>query len=191
MVALVRPGQDRFASSELRVFSGGSRGVDSSYEAYYRTESDGLSAGNSFQHVVPLSDCNGDGWSDLLIADPKWWGFDQGIAMILAGGPYIPHDDPTVDVQELPAEGKSNAISIWPNPVCDRLNIAWHGRLQHSPARMTIHDLTGRLVASGATDGAVGAMQWNAAEIASGCYRLTVYDADGGMIASTQFIKQP
>ncbi|KXK57034.1 MAG: hypothetical protein UZ07_CHB004000998, partial [Chlorobi bacterium OLB7] len=39
-------------------------------------------------------DCNGDGWSDLLVNDPDWWGFDQGIAVILAGGPYIPHDDP-------------------------------------------------------------------------------------------------
>ena len=170
------------------LFSATKDGIDPYFEAYF---AGGLEETMAWFHRVPLRDCNGDGWDDFLSTDPKWGGFDQGIAIILAGGPYIPHDDPTVDVQELPAEGKSNAISIWPNPVCDRLNIAWHGRLQHSPARMTIHDLTGRLVASGATDGAVGAMQWNAAEIASGCYRLTVYDADGGMIASTQFIKQP
>ena len=170
----------------LLAFSGSKNGPDLHNEAWY---SEGVVA-NIFYKMHPLSDCNGDGWSDVLVNDPKWWGFNQGIAVILAGGPYIPHDDPTVDVQELPAEGKSNAISIWPNPVCDRLNIAWHGRLQHSPARMTIHDLTGRLVASGATDGAVGAMQWNAGGVASGSYVLTVYDAEGRVIASTRFIKQ-
>ncbi|MBL7987430.1 MAG: T9SS type A sorting domain-containing protein [Chlorobi bacterium] len=170
----------------LLAFSGSKNGPDLHNEAWY---SEAVVA-NIFYKMHPLSDCNGDGWSDVLVNDPKWWGFDQGIAVILAGGPYIPHDDPTVDVQELPAEGKSNAISIWPNPVCDRLNIAWHGRLQHSPARMTIHDLTGRLVASGATDPSVGAALWNAGGVASGGYILTVYDAEGRVIASTRFIKQ-
>ncbi|KXK57044.1 MAG: T9SS type A sorting domain-containing protein [Chlorobi bacterium] len=190
MIALVRPGQDRFASSELRLFSGGPAGVNTTYDAFYSTHSDGMIAGNSFQHVVPLADCNGDGWSDLLVADPNWWGFDQGIAIILAGGPYIPNDDPSVDVQQLPAEGKSNAISLWPNPVRDQLNIAWHGGLNLPPARIAIHDLTGRLVASGTTDPSVGAAVWHADAVADGTYFLTLYDRNGAAIASKLFNKQ-
>ncbi|KXK57037.1 MAG: T9SS type A sorting domain-containing protein [Candidatus Kapabacteria bacterium] len=190
MIALVRPGQDRFASSELRLFSGGPAGVNTTYDAFYSTHSDGMIAGNSFQHVVPLADCNGDGWSDLLVADPKWWGFDQGIAIILAGGPYIPNDNPSVDVEQLPAEGKSNAISLWPNPVRDQLNIAWHGGLSLPPARIAIHDLTGRLVASGTTDPSVGAAVWHADAVADGTYFLTLYDRNGAVVASRLFSKQ-
>jgi len=171
----------------LLAFSGSVNGPDITNEAWY---SESI-VPNIFYKMNPLPDCNGDGWSDVLVNDPKWWGFDQGIAVILAGGPYIPHDDPTVGVEELSAEGKSNAISIWPNPVQDVLNIAWHGRLQHPPARLTIHDISGRLIASGDTDPRVGTAIWNAQDAPNGTYLLTVYDHDGTAIASTRFLKQP
>ncbi|KXK57035.1 MAG: hypothetical protein UZ07_CHB004000999 [Chlorobi bacterium OLB7] len=170
----------------LLLFSGSRNGPDLTNEAWY---SEAIQP-NIFYAMRPLADCNGDGWSDLLVNDPDWWGFDQGIAVILAGGPYIPHDDPTVDVQQLPAEGKSNAISLWPNPVRDQLNIAWHGGLSLPPARIAIHDLTGRLVASGATDPSVGAAIWHADAVADGTYFLTLYDRNGVVVASRLFSKQ-
>ncbi|KXK57043.1 MAG: T9SS type A sorting domain-containing protein [Chlorobi bacterium] len=170
----------------LLLFSGSRNGPDLTNEAWY---SEAIQP-NIFYAMRPLADCNGDGWSDLLVNDPDWWGFDQGIAVILAGGPYIPHDDPTVDVEQLPAEGKSNAISLWPNPVRDQLNIAWHGGLSLPPARIAIHDLTGRLVASGTTDPSVGAAVWHADAVADGTYFLTLYDRNGVVVASRLFSKQ-
>ncbi|KXK56401.1 MAG: T9SS type A sorting domain-containing protein [Chlorobi bacterium] len=168
-------------------FSATDNGIDPFFDAYF---AGGLEEEMAYKIRVPLRDCNGDGWGDLLVTDWKWWGFDQGIAMILAGGPYIPNDDPSVDVEQLPVEGKSNAISLWPNPVRDQLNIAWHGGLSLPPARIAIHDLTGRLVASGTTDPSVGAAVWHADAVADGTYFLTLYDRNGVVVATKLFNKQ-
>ena len=54
----------------LLAFSGSRNGPDLTNEAWY---SEGVVA-NIFYQLHPLTDCNGDGWSDVLVNDPKWWG---------------------------------------------------------------------------------------------------------------------
>jgi hypothetical protein len=55
-----------------------------------------------------------------------------GSAAIYAGGPDIPRD-PSLDVQTLAVETRSNAISMWPNPAATELHIAWRGDLKRTP----------------------------------------------------------
>ncbi|MBK8910943.1 MAG: VCBS repeat-containing protein [Chlorobi bacterium] len=164
--------------------------VDPNYDAYYGSAADGMAPFSVFGKGGPAGDVNGDGWSDYLAASPSWSGNDAGIAMILAGGPYIPRDDNTTSVRDIPAEGRSQALSVWPNPVGDELNIAWRGDLPRMPQRFTIHDPLGRLVASGTVQPSIGAARWECGHVAAGQYLLTAYDRHGEVIATTTIIKQ-
>ena len=175
---------------QMIVLSGGSHGPNNTYEAYYNPASDGMIPFSVFGNGGPAGDVNGDGWSDYLAANPSWFGNDAGIAMILAGGPYIPRDDNTTSVRDIPAEGRSQALSVWPNPVGDELNIAWRGDLPRMPQRFTIHDPLGRLVASGTVQPSIGAARWECGHVAAGQYLLTAYDRHGEVIATTTIIKQ-
>ncbi|KXK58039.1 MAG: VCBS repeat-containing protein [Chlorobi bacterium] len=164
--------------------------IDPTYDAYYSASLDGMVEGSVFGKGGPAGDVNGDGWSDYLTANPSWFGNDAGIAMILAGGPYIPRDDNTTSVRDIPADGRSQALSVWPNPVGDELNIAWRGDLPRMPQRFTIHDPLGRLVASGTIQPSIGAARWECGHVAAGQYLLTAYDRHGEVIATTTIIKQ-
>ncbi|MCC7439265.1 MAG: hypothetical protein IT211_12295, partial [Armatimonadetes bacterium] len=164
--------------------------IDGKYDAYYGASLDGLSSGGVFGRGGPAGDVNGDGWSDYLTANPGWFGNDAGIAMILAGGPYIPRDDNTTSVQDIPAEGKENALAVWPNPVREVLNIAWRGDLQRMPQRFEIHTFSGERVAGGTVESSIGAAVWHCDEVATGSYVLTAYDAKNQAIATATIIKQ-
>lgn len=165
--------------------------INPTYEAFYGGAYDGLGPYNVFSNNDgPAGDVNGDGWCDYLTAQPKWPASDAGIAMILAGGPYIPRDDATTSVHDLPAEGKRDALAVWPNPVSEVLNIAWRGDLQRMPRRFVIHRINGERVAGGVVEPSVGAAIWHYETVASGSYLLTAYDAKNQVIATTTFIKQ-
>jgi hypothetical protein len=170
---------------KLMAFSGGPYGPDAAYEGTYR---DGL--GNVFGITRAAGDVNGDGWGDYLTANPRWWGLDQGIALILAGGPYIPRDDTTLAVRDIPTDEHSDALSIWPNPAREALNIAWRGDLRQPPHRFEIHDMRGLRVASGSVAPSAGAALWNCRDVPSGAYILSVFDTDEKLITTTPVLVQ-
>jgi hypothetical protein len=195
MAALFGPSQFNSASEEVLGLGGSSTGPDTSYEAYYDGTLDGLIEGSVFSRGGPIPDVNGDGWDDYIAADPEWYNYtgtgnSPGIAMILAGGPYIPRDSATLGVRDIAIAGRERAVSVWPNPVHDELNIAWRGDLKQMPARFEVHDITGRLVASGNVTPQLGAALWRCGDVSVGTYLLTAFDRTGSVITTTQVVKQ-
>jgi hypothetical protein len=175
-------------SSMLMGFASGPQGPDQSYEAFYAADLDGVIEGNVLAMVRPISDCNGDGWDDLLTSNFSWPGQNWGIALVLAGGPEIPRD-PSSGVRQISLEEKSDAISVWPNPARDELNIAWRGDLKKMPRRFTVHDMSGREIARGEVESWRGEALWHCAGVASGAYVLTVHDEHGSLITSVRLVK--
>ena len=171
------------------LFSGGPHGPDLAYDAIYYPALDSLQGRADIRG--PAGDINGDGWEDAIAANYQYpSSFDNGgIAIILAGGPYIPSDDPTVGVRHIPLENKSTALSLWPNPVREELNIAWRGDLKRMPRRFEIHDMLGRLVSLGSVPDGDGAALWRCNGQPSGSYVLSIFDAAGVVLATTRFIK--
>jgi hypothetical protein len=157
----------------------------------YNPSQDGLIESPFSGVSTAIPDVTGDGWDDLLAANPEYGAFTPaGIAIILAGGPYIPRDSTWLGVRDIAAEGKHDALSLWPNPVRDELNIAWRGDLKRMPSRFVVHDLLGRLIASGTVDAGRGAALWRCADVAVGCYLLSIFDATNTLLSSTEVIKQ-
>ncbi|MBL7989571.1 MAG: hypothetical protein JNJ94_16025 [Chlorobi bacterium] len=167
----------------MMLLSGGNHGPNRTYDAYYFSPTDGIIG----RAMGPLGDVTGDAWPDMITGDERWGAFvDQGIAMVLAGGPYIPTDDPTTDVQEVPIAQRSGGLFLWPNPVRERLNIAWRGDLRPMPERFELYDTQGRYCAGGNVDPAIGSAMWERGETASGTYFLRVMDAAAKVIAVAQ-----
>ncbi len=189
MLPLIGPSKYNANEPMLLFFGGGKKGPNRTWDAEYAPSRDGVTAGPAMQYIAPLSDCNGDGWDDLLVSDDDWYLFEHGIALVIAGGPEIPNDDPTVSVEEVATEEHIAALHIWPNPVRDGLHIAWRGDLKRMPQRFAVHDELGRLVAEGSVEPGVGAAIWRCRNVPLGSYLLTVFDKDDRMIASTRFIK--
>ena len=189
MLAVIYPGFGQFDDSEMLLLSGGKKGPNGTYDARYRPADDGVTPGKVFDHIAPLPDCNGDGWDDFLTGNDRWYGFDHGIAMVIAGGPEIPNDDTTLSVRAVETEEHEAALHIWPNPVKEDLHIAWRGDLRRMPHRFAVHDELGRLVAEGSVEPGVGAAIWRCGDFPSGMYLLMVFDKEERMIASTRFIK--
>ena len=135
----------------------------------------------------PVGDVSGDGWEDLLSTYPDW-GADQGIAIILEGGPYIPHDDPTVSVREVPVDDYSDALHLWPNPVNDQLSLAWRGDLTAMPEQARIYDTRGQLVAEYQLNsaGRPGSAVLDCSGLPSGSYLLQLSDEHRQPITTTQ-----
>jgi hypothetical protein len=172
-------------------FSGGEHGPDASYDVVYNPLEDGLVENVFGTPSGAIPDVTGDGWDDLLAANPEYGAFTPaGIAIILAGGPYIPRDSTWLGVRDIAAEGKHDALSLWPNPVHNELNIAWRGDLKRMPQRFEVHDLLGRLIASGTVDAGRGAALWRCADVPAGTYLLTTFDRSGSIIASAMICKQ-
>ena len=109
--------------------------------------------------------------------------------MVLAGGPHIPGEDSTVGVRALALESKGAALSLWPNPVREELNIAWRGDLERMPRRFEIHDMNGRLLAQGAVPDGDGSALWRCSDQPAGAYLLSIFD-DTSLLATTGFIKR-
>jgi hypothetical protein len=183
---------DQQGSRILAMFSGGESGPDAAYDAFYAPDADGID-GMIFQYDTPLMDVNGDGWSDYLAGFPNWHAagvYKPGIAMILAGGPNIPHDTTWAEVREVASESKINALSIWPIPAHDELHIAWRGDLSRMPARFEVRDVLGRLIAEGSAESWRGAVVWNCAAEPPGVYLLAVLDRNGSPIATADILKK-
>jgi hypothetical protein len=170
-------------------FSGGPEGPDHAYDAMFYPGNDGLQG--SIGRQSPAGDINGDGWDDAISGNRAYPDdrTSAGIAVILAGGPYIPSDDPTVGVRQITLENKKSALSIWPNPVREELNIAWRGDLARMPRRFEIHDMLGQLVASGAVPDGDGAAVWRAAGVPAGAYLLSIFDNSDTLLGTTRFLK--
>jgi len=171
---------------ELRVFSGGPHGPDSSYDAWHRDDIETI-----YSYGIPIDDCDGDGWPEVIFGQAFWYGSAAyGKAVILAGGLEIPRDFPTSGVRDLPLEDKQRAVSLWPNPVHDELNIAWRGDLRHMPARFEVYDLLGGLVATGSVEPWHGAALWHCDGVPAGTYILSIRDAGGMLLTTASIIKQ-
>ncbi|MEP7219797.1 MAG: hypothetical protein ABI876_12825, partial [Bacteroidota bacterium] len=136
-------GMSESGNVTMLAFNGGPNGPNTTYDASF---DDGLD--DIFNFVTSIGDCNGDGWDDVLCANPSYFTGSSGLAVILAGGPYIPHDS-AAGVEDISLERKDRALSLWPNPVHDELNIGWRGDLKRMPHRFIISDMLGRKVATG------------------------------------------
>jgi hypothetical protein len=186
-------GPDPRGGARMLAFSGGPDGLNATYDAYYSAASDGLVEASVFGIGIggPIGDATGDGWDDYITGNPNWYGpLKQGIAILLAGGPYIPNDDPTVSVQHVATSERSDALHLWPNPVRDILHIAWRGDLKRMPARMAVHDISGRVITEGAVQPGRGEALWRCASVAVGTYVLTIYDSRGDVIATERVVKE-
>lgn len=170
--------------------SGGSRGPDQDYDAWYAPGLDGLGNENVFNHGASLGDVTGDGYSDMIYSSPLYGLGEPGIAFVLAGGAYIPLDDPTVDVREVPVAGEAGGLYVWPNPVETELHLAWRGNLKAKPARFAVYDAAGREIVSGDVDPHRGEALWRCASVAAGTYILIAYDNTGTRITTTGIIKR-
>ncbi|MDB5033294.1 MAG: repeat protein [Chlorobi bacterium] len=177
-------GMSESGNVAMLAFNGGPNGPNTTYDASF---DDGLD--DIFVHVVPIGDCNGDGWEDILCSNPYYFTGSSGIAVILAGGPYIPRDS-IAGVEDISTGEKQRAISLWPNPVTTELNIAWRGDLKRPPCRFIISDMLGREIASGDVDPSIGAALWRCDDAPAGALTLTIYDRDGRFIAAHRFIRQ-
>lgn len=163
---------------------GGVSGPNFTYDAY-------LSGRDGPQHGgIYAGDINGDGWSDRLVADAGYGGPVVGGAVIVAGGPYIPSDDPTVSVREAPVAGVAAGMHLWPNPVLDRLHIAWRRDLPQMPRCLQIFDLQGRLVSETPLATWSGIIELSLAEHPSGTYTALVLDPERRPLGDVTFIIQ-
>ena len=135
-----------------------------------------------------VGDVDGNGWLDALIHSSNYGGPGVGIALIIAGGPYIPSDDPTVDVRRITTGEHVAAIHIWPNPVWEELHIAWRGDLTRRPARMLIHDAAGRAIADIPLHFWKGEARWLRAAAPAGAYIITIIDTNGETLATSTII---
>jgi hypothetical protein len=167
-------------------FSGGEKGPDRIYEAYYSAREDGYD-GTPFVFKSAMGDCTGDGWPEFITSNGTY-GFNAGVALILAGGPEIPRDA-SLGVEAVAGEGHSDAVTVWPNPLREDLHIAWRGDLRRMPERFVVHDMAGREIAHGEVEWWRGEAVWHCAGAGSGAYLLTVYDEHGTLISSARLLK--
>lgn len=174
-------GADAAGPTSLFGFNGGPEGPDHKFDAVYQ--------GEIFNQTQPLGDVNGDGWNDF-IAGYAARGAYEGYAIVLAGGPYIPHDSLTTSVKEISVDGVRDAISVWPNPVYTDLRIAWRGDLSRMPAQFQVHDILGRLVAHGMVESWRGEAVWHCQEAAAGTYLVSICDERGSLITTATVVKQ-
>ena len=170
--------------------SGSPNGPNHDYEAWYVPAEDGVPKVFIFSLGGEIGDINNDGWSDVGYSTPQGPALPSGVAVVLAGGPYIPFDDPSTVVEEVPIAGESGGLFLWPNPVRDVLQIAWRGNLKEKPTRFAVFDMVGREVVSGTVDPYVGAARWDCVSVASGAYILVAYAADDRVIATAEVLKQ-
>ena len=169
--------------------SGGSWGPDNDYDATYPTAH--FPDYPFAFHSKGVRDVTGDGWDDFLGARDNFGAIvSEGIAILLAGGPYIPFDDPTVSVREEPVAGDDGGLYLWPNPVIDELNIAWRGDLAQMPARFEVFNSRGESIVSGSVDPWQGKALWECADVANGSYVLVGYDQEGRQIGSAPVLIQ-
>jgi hypothetical protein len=183
---------DQAFGPKMIVYSGGPNGPDHGADAVFFPHDHGFLSDVDRRGSGPAGDINGDGWSDFIFGNPRYYdpGVDKGIVGILAGGPYIPVDDPSMGVRHVVTGEHPRALSIWPNPVRDRLNIAWRGDLTHRPARFEIVDARGAILADGTVDPSVGLATWNSAAVPPGLYVVRVYGERGVPLATTTFVKE-
>lgn len=165
---------------DIWFFAGGPNGPDRFYDAAW--------PGIIFNTAYPLGDVTGDGWDDMAVIEPLAIPITK--CSVYAGGPYIPDDVTAVGLREVGAEGKSDAVSAWPNPVRDVLHIAWRGDLPRTPSRIVVHDLLGRTVEAGAVDRRTGQIVWHCDGVPPGVYVVGLYGLDGRHIASMRVVKE-
>ena len=189
-VIMLRLQSEANDQTRMSLFSGSRNGPDGAMEGYYSSGLDGLANRSVEGYGGRVPDCTGDGWDDLITSSPRWPGDFSGIAVILAGGPYIPLDQPTVGVRTEPMANHQHGLYLWPNPATTELNIAWRGDLATMPARLAIHNMAGQLIAENELRPELGSAQWPTLGVASGTYLLTAYDRSGKVIASTQVLVQ-
>jgi hypothetical protein len=183
---------DAIKGVQLQAFSGGPSGPNASIDAFLFGRDHGFLGDVTSNRRGGLGDFNGDGWSDYLGGNPFYYdpGVDKGIVVIIAGGPYIPVDDPSMGVREVVTGERPRALFVWPNPVRDHLNIAWRGDLMRSPSRFAIVDTRGVEIASGEVGPEAGAAIWRCGDVAAGAYVLRVLDEQGHTIGVTTIRKE-
>ncbi|MGE3800668.1 MAG: FG-GAP repeat domain-containing protein [Candidatus Kapaibacterium sp.] len=176
--------------ARMGVLSGGKQGPNPTIDGYYSAGAGGMTPGGVFGNGGSVGDVTGSGYNSYLAANPYWFNLEQGIAILLEGGPYIPTDDSTSSVVAVATNEHRAALHIWPNPVVDELHVAWRGDLKAPPSRLRIFDMVGRRVVEQEVVGWRGEALWRCGSVASGSYLLVVYDREERVIAQTTILKQ-
>lgn len=170
--------------------AGTADGPDHDYEAWYAPGLDSLRNTPTFPLCTAVGDVTGDGYEDLLYGTWSYGPLETGLAILLAGGPDIPLDDPSMAVEEYPVAREASGLSLWPNPVVDELHIAWKGNLERMPSRFAIYDLKGTTVVESQADPHRGEMLWRCDGVVPGIYTLIAYDAEDHPIAEARIVKR-
>jgi hypothetical protein len=176
----------------LHAYSGGPEGPDRAWEAYYYATADGFIIDKWDFHNAVLGDVNGDGWSDIIFGDDEYpsASLPYGLAIILTGGAYIPRDgfEPSAIVDV--SDGRMpDAVTIWPVPATDVLNIAWRGDLASAPSSIAITDALGRVVHRENVLPVQSHATWRCSGMPTGTYLLTLLDSNLRVIASGSVVK--
>ncbi len=164
---------------------GGLYGPNNTYDAHFGG-SDGPAFGG-----IDVGDVDGNGWRDRLAASPTYGGPNVGGAVIIAGGPYIPVDDPTVSVESAPVAGEARGLSLWPNPVVENLHIAWRGDLPAMPHLMRIYNALGELVEERGLPTWEGTTIWSGTGHPAGAYTIVLFDVEDRQLGTLPFVLQP
>lgn len=130
----------------LHAYSGGPTGPDMSYDGTYSA----TSAYPFSANCSSLGDVNGDGWSDVLFSNSSYPGhWNWGIALILAGGSYIPHDwMPTGIAANEGAMPSMSVVRIWPVPTESDVTVSWPSAWTQTPSTIELYASNGDHVQS-------------------------------------------
>ncbi|MBS1914194.1 MAG: VCBS repeat-containing protein [Bacteroidetes bacterium] len=134
--------------------------------------------------ILPAGDIDGDGWVDCIGVSGT-----PARLQVLAGGPYIPSPERS-DVLRTPVAGRDGALSVWPVPARDAVNIAWRGDLAAMPRGFRIYNLRGDEIACGEVPEGSGSAVWKCGQAPPGTYLLVVSDTHGTPVANTRIVKE-
>ena len=148
MLALKGPSRFERDSDMLYFLSGGLYGPNATADAFWAPSRDGVASGPVLWNTIAVPDCNGDGFDDLMVGDPKWYYtlFSYGISLVLAGTDSIPNDDPTVSVRSGGSGSAPEKLVIQPNPVRSQMTIEIPPAFQREGGTLQMMNAVGELV---------------------------------------------
>lgn len=94
------------------------------------------------------------------------------------------------DVESRTERPSETQLTINPNPISDQGRIEWHSDASVRPSGYQVSDILGRRIESGDIGHGMQSMSWNAGNLPAGVYLLTLFDEEGGKLATERMIKR-